>query len=193
MSPPLACPLFRKEFQVKGAIRRATLYGSALGLYRLHINGQPVGNDYFTPDWTDYQKRVYYNTYDVTDLVRRTAPTPSAACWAPAGTPAQSAGIGQNIYGDRPRLFAQLEIELADGTSKPSPPTARGRPPSGRTSKARFLAGETYDATKEIPGWASPGLQRRRLAAGGRHRFDSGQAPGVSRRHRAGDRRACSR
>ena len=69
-----ACPLFRKEFKVKGEIRRATLYGSALGIYRFYINGQPVGNDYFTPDWTDYKKRVYYNTYDVTDLVKAERP-----------------------------------------------------------------------------------------------------------------------
>ncbi len=67
-------PLFRKEFNVQGKIRRATLYGSALGVYRFHINGKPVGNDYFTPDWTDYKKRVYYNTYDVTDLVRAERP-----------------------------------------------------------------------------------------------------------------------
>ena len=72
--PPLACPLLRKEFHVDGAIRRATLYGSALGFYRLYINGRPVGNDYFTPGWTDYKKRVYYQTYDVTGLVRSDGP-----------------------------------------------------------------------------------------------------------------------
>jgi alpha-L-rhamnosidase len=48
---PCACPLFRKEFHVAGSIRRATVYGSALGIYQLHINGRPVGDDYFTPDW----------------------------------------------------------------------------------------------------------------------------------------------
>ena len=73
-NPPLACPLFRKEFKVAVPIRRATLYASALGVYRFHINGRPVGNDYFTPGWTDYHKRVYYNTYDVTDMIETGGP-----------------------------------------------------------------------------------------------------------------------
>ncbi|MFV2070958.1 MAG: alpha-L-rhamnosidase N-terminal domain-containing protein, partial [Pirellulales bacterium] len=56
----------RTEFELAKPIRRATLYGSALGLYQLHLNGRPVGDDYFTPGWTDYDQRVYYQTYDVT-------------------------------------------------------------------------------------------------------------------------------
>ena len=37
----------------------------------MHLNGQRVSDDFFTPGWTDYTKRVYYRTYDVTKLVRR--------------------------------------------------------------------------------------------------------------------------
>ena len=40
-------------------------------MYRMHLNGQTVGKDYLTPGWTDYHQRVYYNTYDVTDLVKQ--------------------------------------------------------------------------------------------------------------------------
>ena len=66
----LPSPSFlRKEFRVEKPVKRATLYASALGNYEMHINGQRVGNDYFTPGWTDYNKRVYYNTYDVTDMI----------------------------------------------------------------------------------------------------------------------------
>ena len=152
-----ACPLFRKEFQVKGEIRRATLYGSALGVYRLHINGRPVGNDYFTPDWTDYHKRVYYNTYDVTDLVKANGANAIGGVLGAGWYAGQICWAGQNIYGNRPRLFAQLEIELADGTIQTVATDGTWKTAFGPYIEGEFLAGETYDARKEIPGWASPG------------------------------------
>ena len=160
--PPRGCPLLRKEFQVDQPIRRATLYASALGVYRLHINGKPVGNDYFTPDWTDYHKRVYYNTYDVTDLVRarpeRHRRRAGAGWYAgPVSTIDQGA-----VYGTDPRLLAQLEIELADGTDQTIATDGSWKTAFGPYLEGEFLAGETYDATREIPGWDSPGPGRRR-------------------------------
>lgn len=62
---------FRKEFSTDKKITRATLYATALGIYELHLNGQRVGDALFAPGWTDYHQRAYYNTYDVTELVRR--------------------------------------------------------------------------------------------------------------------------
>jgi alpha-L-rhamnosidase len=156
---PYACPLLRKEFKVAGAVRRATVYGSALGIYRLHINGRPVGDDYFTPDWTDYKKRVYYNTYDVTDLVRSDGPNAIGGVLS-AGWYSGAIGWGQmrHHYGDKPRLFVQLEIELADGTIQTIATDDTWKIAFGPYVEGEFLAGETYDATKEIPGWSMPGL-----------------------------------
>ncbi|MFZ1935212.1 MAG: family 78 glycoside hydrolase catalytic domain [Thermoguttaceae bacterium] len=152
-----ACPLFRTDFEVKGEIRRATLYGSALGVYRFYINGQPVGNDYFTPDWTDYHKRVYYNTYDVTELVKANVANAIGGVLGAGWYSGQICWAGQNIYGDRPRLFAQLEIELADGTIQTVSTDGTWKTAFGPYIEGEFLAGETYDARKEISGWASPG------------------------------------
>ncbi len=52
-------------------IRRATLYATALGVCDVHLNGNRVSDDYFTPGWTDYVQRVYYRAYDVTPPSRR--------------------------------------------------------------------------------------------------------------------------
>jgi alpha-L-rhamnosidase len=154
-----ACPLFRKEFKIQGQIRRATIYGSALGVYRLYVNGRTVGDDFFTPDWTDYKKRVYYNTYDVTKLVRSNGPN---AIGGVLGAGWYSGGVGwqkqRNHYGDRPRLFAQLELEMADGTIQTIGTDGSWTTAFGPYIDGEFLAGETYDATKEIHGWTSPGL-----------------------------------
>jgi alpha-L-rhamnosidase len=157
-APYCACPLFRKEFKVPGDIRRATVYGSAMGVYRLYINGHAIGNDYFTPDWTDYKKRVYYNTYDVKELVRNG----DNAIGGVLGAGWYAGGVGwqsqRHHYGDRPRLFAQLEIELADGTIQTIATDDTWKTTYGPYREGEFLAGETYDATKQIPGWTAPGL-----------------------------------
>ncbi len=50
---------------------KATLYISALGLYRCFINGQRVSDDVLTPGWTSYQDRLSYQTYPVGQLLRR--------------------------------------------------------------------------------------------------------------------------
>jgi alpha-L-rhamnosidase len=156
---PRGCPLLRKEFDLGGPVRRATLYASALGCYRMYLNGRPVGDDYFTPDWTDYHKRVYYNTYDVTDLVRPNARNAIGgvlgAGWycGPVGWQRQG-----NVYGDKARLLVQLEIERADGTIQTVATDGTWRAAFGPWIEGELIAGETYDATKEIAGWDSAGL-----------------------------------
>ena len=60
---------FKKEFEVKD-INRATLYITALGIYEAYINGQKVGNGLLTPGSTDPRKRVQYDTYDVSSLLK---------------------------------------------------------------------------------------------------------------------------
>ena len=159
----------RKEFQVSGEVRRATLYGSALGVYRLYINGKPVGNDYFTPDWTDYQKRVYYNTYDVTDLIRSGGPNAIGGVLG-AGWYAGSIGweAERSTTATSPRLFAQLEIEMADGTVQTIVTDDLEDRFWARIWKASFWPAKPTTPRKEIPGWAAAGTERRRLAAGGR-------------------------
>ena len=42
-----------------------------LGFYEFSLNGKKVGNSEFAPLWSDYDKTVYYNTYDVTEQLRR--------------------------------------------------------------------------------------------------------------------------
>ena len=68
----LPSPLYlRRAFLVGMPVRGAVVYASALGLYELHVNDKRVSEDYFTPGWTDYPTRVYYQTYDVTDLIKK--------------------------------------------------------------------------------------------------------------------------
>lgn len=101
--------LARKAFRVDAPVERASVYVTALGLYELHINGRRVGDQLLAPEWTSYDKRVQYGTYDVTDLLRR-------------GNNAIGAVLGEGWYAGRvltrpgipdeePRLLLRLEIE----------------------------------------------------------------------------------
>ena len=61
---------YRKEFAATKAVRRATIYSTAMGIYELHLNGERVGDALFAAGWSDYHQRAYYNTYDVTALMK---------------------------------------------------------------------------------------------------------------------------
>ena len=153
------CPQIRKQFDVSGPIRRATVYASALGLYKLHINGRKVCDDYFTPGWTDYNKRVYYNTYDVTELVKaggeNAVAAELAAGWYSGAIGWQKQG---DIYGKHCNLFVQLEIEMADGAVKTICTDPSWKYAYGPLVEGEFLPGETYDARLETPGWDKAGF-----------------------------------
>ena len=66
-----ACPVFAKHVTAKKPVTSAALQITACGLYEAHINGQRVGDWYFTPGWTAYQHRIQVQTYDVTAMLQQ--------------------------------------------------------------------------------------------------------------------------
>ena len=64
--------LLRKAFTLPAAIQSARLTITALGAYQASLNGKPIGpNTLLAPGWTDFHKRVLYQTYDVTPMLVR--------------------------------------------------------------------------------------------------------------------------
>jgi alpha-L-rhamnosidase len=155
LPPP---PYLRRAFSVEKPVKQATVYASALGLYELHINGQRVGEDYFTPGWTDYTRRVYYQTYDVTSLLVQ-GDNAIGAILAD-GWYAGYLGFGRKRehYGSEPRLFAQLEVEYTDGTRQTIVTDKSWKANYGPHIEADFLMGEIYDARRQMTGWNKPGF-----------------------------------
>ena len=64
------CIDFIKNYKSEKRIEKARAYLSALGIYSLTINGSRVSDTYFAPGWTAYQKRIQYQTYDITEYLR---------------------------------------------------------------------------------------------------------------------------
>ena len=110
---PVDC--FRKAFPVKKNVRRARLYITACGLYEAKLNGEKVGSFCLAPGHTDYRKRVQYQTYDVTDLLKpgeNELSVQLADGWYRGSCGAW--GI-TNQYGTETKLLAQLEYEYESG------------------------------------------------------------------------------
>ncbi len=159
---------YRRAFAATKAIKRATIYATALGIYELYLNGQRIGDARFAPGWTDYHLRAYYNTYDVTRLVKRGANAIGA--WVADGWYSGYIGfglytdigmerIGRYTYGKTPALMAQLEIDYTDGTREIVPTDKSWKVTGeGPIREGDFLMGEYYDARKETTGWTNPGI-----------------------------------
>lgn len=163
-APPSPVPMFRKEFDVPGPIRRATAYITALGCYEMWINGRRVGQEMLAPQWTDYNKRVLYQTFDVTELVQE-GPNAIGAIvaggWYRMRSMYQPMTVSGRYYGDGvKRLFTQLEVERADGTVQTLVTDGTWRCTlDGPWRMADIYDGVTYDARKEAEGWNRPGFQ----------------------------------
>lgn len=152
-----AKPLLRRSFEVDGEVARARVYASALGVYELSLNGQRVGDHELAPGWTDYHKRVQYQTYDVTDQLRQGENVIGAILgdgWY-SGT---IAWLGTGIYGPRPLLSAQLLIDYADGRTEVVRTDGSWRVTPGPFLQTDLIHGETYDARRLPVGWDRPGF-----------------------------------
>ena len=156
--PCRPAPYLRTEFQVETGVRRARVYVSALGWYELHLNGQRVGEDCFTPGWTDYHVRVTYQAYDVTALLRPGANALGAILANGWYAGYMSWQNRKQAYGQVPHLFAQLVTELENGRTSTVVSDGTWKWRTGPIRAADFYMGETYDARLEAPDWARPGF-----------------------------------
>lgn len=112
---PVDC--FRKAFDARNIIK-ARLYVTACGVYEGCLNGARVGDFIMAPGYTDYRKRVQYQTYDVTDLIQdgqNTLTFQLADGWYRGSVGAW--GL-RNQFGTQTKLLAQLELTCSDGSAK---------------------------------------------------------------------------
>ncbi|MFI2650967.1 family 78 glycoside hydrolase catalytic domain [Micromonospora fulviviridis] len=152
-----ANPLLRRGFRVDGQIARARIYATALGVYRLSLNGRRVGDHELAPGWTDYRRRVQYQTYDVTGQLRQ-GDNALGAMLGDGWYSGTIASFGTDHYGSRPHLNAQLVIDYTDGRTETIATDGSWRATPGPFLQSDLIQGETYDARRLPPGWDAPGF-----------------------------------
>ena len=143
----------------KSAVVRATAYISGLGYYELYLNGQKVGDHCLDPVLHDYDVRVPYVTYDLTDLLRGGGKKNVVGAIIGSGryyAPRYYSPTGTRTYG-YPKLLFQLEIEYADGTKQLVKSDSNWKlTANGPIVANNDYDGEIYDARKELRNWSSP-------------------------------------
>lgn len=153
-------PMLRTAFEVKAKVSKARLYVTARGIYEIQLNGEKVGEDFFNPGFTQYNKTLFYQTYDITDQIQEgkngLGAILSEGWWSGAST---YMGEYWNFFGDRQSLLAKLVITYADGSIEEvnSNPETWKYYSNGPTSYSSMFQGEVYDANKEaeIKGWST--------------------------------------
>ncbi len=149
-------PILRKAFSTKKKIQSATAFITAHGMYEAQINGQRVGDAYLTPGWTSYNKRLQYQAFDVTNLVK----TGANAVGVSLGsgwyrTPLAWSG-NRNLYGKETALLFQLDITYSDGSTETVISDENWKSSTGAVRFSELYDGETYDAHEEKIGWTTP-------------------------------------
>lgn len=165
----LPAPLLRKEFSISKPIKEARYYGTGLGYHELYINGKRVGEDYLSPNQTNYDKRpnlanrgivvtdpfneytVMYLSHDVKDLLTQ-------------GENAIGVILGNGFYDiithwvqgyGTPRFIGQIEILYEDGSRDVIASDESWSVEKSAIVSDQIYFGEHYDARLEHDGWST--------------------------------------
>ena len=111
--PPV---LFEKEFSLDSGIKQAVLYATAHGVYRPKINDERLDDREFAPEYTPYDSLLYYQTYDVTELLREGSNDLSFYVGDGWYFSAQAQPVmEEEKRHSEPSVLFQLQIEYQDG------------------------------------------------------------------------------
>lgn len=154
---PLTAPLFRREFSLEEGKTpsKARLYATAAGTHEMYLNGARCGDDYLAPGKSEYNESLYYQTYDVTDLLL--AGENTLACQLGIGW--YNGGPIGSSYGNDIGLKAKLMITYTDGTEQViDTDDSWLSTKNGPVICNRFYTGEYIDGRRIIDGWNENGL-----------------------------------
>lgn len=154
----LSARYLRSEFESKKEVARATVHIAGLGLCELYINGTRVGNDVLSPVPSDYRKTIYYNSFDVTNLVKE-----KNAVGVILGNGRQFAMRQVKPYKvttfGYPKLRFSMTIEYTDGTTQRVVSNDQWKlNADGAIRSNNEYDGELYDARKEWSDWSCYGF-----------------------------------
>lgn len=144
-----SCPVFYTGFTSRGGIKSAVLSISAVGMYNAYINGRRVGDALFAPGWTEYEKRIQYQEYDVTDMIVKSNELciVCAEGWA-AGTIGYSRL--RNSFSDHISVIFSLEITYDNDDTELIVSDENTKIRTSHIVSTGIYEGETVDMTAEI-------------------------------------------
>ena len=167
-------PFFRRELDIEEDIREARVFIQAPSFARVFINGREITEDKFISPTSDYTKILWYNSYDVSGLLRKGRNAVGVICGngffnEPFRTPW---GYDKAYWRDAPQFMLRLEVNGE---------TALVRDEGWRASKevshiiySHLRSGEYVDMRKYGEDWLLVGYDdsgwRSAIDCGSRHR-----------------------
>jgi len=152
--------MLRKPFELKKEIKEAVVYISGLGHYELTINGKKVGNSQFAPLWTDYDKTVNYNVYELN------------AKELQKGENVIGVLLGNGMYNTLaerytkffvsfgpPTLFFKMKVVYKDGSSETIKSDGSWKYSKSPITYNSIFGGEDYNANLEQKNWNRKGFK----------------------------------
>jgi len=150
--------LFRKNFSAGKQIISATAFVTAHGMYEAFINGARIGDAFLTPGWTSYHKRLQYQVYDISALLRKGDNVIGVNIGSGWYRTPLAWGNNRNLYGKKLGLLLQMEINYGDGTREIiSSDGSWKTSDEGPIRSSEIYNGEIYDARMEKEGWNKTG------------------------------------
>lgn len=178
----VSAPHFRREIFLKEKPEKARIYVCGLGFYELSLNGKRCGEYLLTPNRTDFTKKVYYHTYDITEELEK-------------GDNALGIILGNGWYNQKdkvnvkllwygyPKLIFQIEAYYKDGSKEIIGSDTSVKWNRGPIEYNNIYFGEVYDARRELTRWDKPGFLTENWKNAG-----TAEAPGG----RLSEQKACS-
>lgn len=158
----LAARYLRKDFVLKNEVSEARLYVSGMGVYSAYLNGQEIAPDeLLKPTLSWYSKRVYFNTYDVTEMLQQGDNAVGIILEGGRYTSLRYNAANPNwdgtdhVFGfGTPRLLLQLEVTYKDGQKETIVSDETWKITNrGPIRTANEWDGETYDGNFDLGNW----------------------------------------
>lgn len=106
-----------RQFEVMQDVASASLKITALGVYKSYINGLETDDEILNPLWSDYNKHIEYQVFDVTSLVKK-GKNAIGVILGDGWYTGNVAIYGRKLYGGYPlELYLELTITFADGST----------------------------------------------------------------------------
>ncbi len=158
----LAARYFRKDFVLKNEVSEARLYVSGMGVYSAYLNGREIApEELLKPTLSWYSKRVYFNTYDVTEMLQQGDNAVGIILEGGRYTSLRYNAANPNwdgtdhVFGfGTPRLLLQLEVTYKDGQKETIVSDETWKITNrGPIRTANEWDGETYDENFDLGDW----------------------------------------
>lgn len=150
-------PYFRRAFKTEKPVKKATLYASALGVFKIYLNGKSVADDYLSPGWVDYNKKLPLIKYDITNKLAKSNAIGVILSdgWA-IGHLGSTTYFKRNGYTDQVEFTAYIKIEYTDSSIEELCTDDSWLATSGAILRSDIYMGEYVDARKDVGDFSSP-------------------------------------